>query len=179
MSSATEVQPAKQHTKDASLIERVLSRCDIRTEGYATPCWISDRATQPNGYTKIGVNHRTMLTHRAAYEAAFGSIPIGMVLDHLCRNRACANPEHLDPVTHRENLLRGEGPTSREAAQTHCIANHPFSVDNTRITSKGKRACRECDRHRAAGYRARSRAQHTTDAPLRAQEFDPIQGHSA
>lgn len=134
--------------------DRVLSRVEILDLGHCTPCWISNRAAQPNGYTKIGVLGRTWLTHRFAYEAFVGPIPDGMQLDHLCRQRACVNPEHLEPVTCRENLLRGETVTAREAQQTHCHLGHEFTPENTyvradRPTSRGCRVCRSASARRS------------------------------
>jgi HNH endonuclease len=82
--------------------------------------------------------------HRVAYEMWFGPIPDGLVIDHLCRNRACVNPAHMEPVTHRENLLRGTGASARQAAKKTCIRGHEFDVRN-----KNGRECTTCIRLRA------------------------------
>jgi len=125
--------------------QRITERMDVSDTGYKTPCWISNRAAQSNGYTKMGVQGRTHLTHRLAYEAWHGAIPDGMVIDHLCRVRQCCNPDHLEPVTTRENLLRGETKTAMEAAQTHCHRGHEFTVDNTYMRpDRHGRVCRRC-----------------------------------
>jgi hypothetical protein len=128
------------------LQQRVRSRSVETDCGYATPCWISNRAKQGNGYTKMGLCGDTLLTHRVAYEAFVGSIPDGMQIDHLCRQRACCNPEHLEPVTCRENLLRGDTLTAAEAAATHCKRRHPFDETNTywRADRPGVRGCKAC-----------------------------------
>lgn len=99
-------------------------------------------------------NGRTY-AHRWSYEYYVGPIPEGMHLDHLCRNTKCVNPEHLEPVTCRENLLRGEGPSAVHAKKTHCPAGHPYSGDNLYVHPvKGQRICRTCGRLRArAKYR--------------------------
>ena len=84
-----------------------------------TGCWIWTRSTNRNGYgrvvRRVDGRCRTFLVHRLVYEAVVGTIPDGAVLDHLCRNRRCANPEHLEAVSVRTNTLRGDGPTARRA----------------------------------------------------------------
>jgi len=93
--------------------------------------------------------------HQFAYIEWIGPIPVGLVVDHLCRNRACCNPAHLEPVTNRENLMRGDTAAARLAAQTHCIHGHEFSKDNTYIKPEGTRACKACLRRRRREYRDR------------------------
>lgn len=89
--------------------------------------------------------------HRFVYECLVGPIPQGLVLDHLCKRPICVFPEHLEPVTQRTNLLRGDTVTSRKDAQTHCIRGHEFTPKNTYIKTNGCRSCREC--HRTYRYR--------------------------
>lgn len=100
------------------------------------------------GYGRIGAR----LAHRVAYEAAVGPIPNGLELDHLCRNRACVNPEHLEPVTRAENVARSSRSTKRA-----CVNGHPFTPENTyvRRDGLGKRVCRACNRAAVARYKAR------------------------
>ena len=133
--------------------DKITSRIDVVDAGYLTPCWISNRSEHTNGYTKLGVDGKTLLTHRVAYEEWRGEIPDGLVIDHLCRNRKCCNPDHLEPVTHQVNLLRGETLTAREAAQTHCLRGHPFDAINT-YRSPSKPDIRECRACRADSSRA-------------------------
>lgn len=71
-------------------------------------CWVWCARTNRNGYGRLRVGGRELMAHRLAYEALVGPIPEGLVLDHLCRVRLCINPAHLEPVTVRENTLRGE-----------------------------------------------------------------------
>lgn len=106
------------------------------------------------GRRSVEDNGRTY-AHRWSYEYFIEPIPEGMHLDHLCRNPKCVNPRHLEPVTCRENLLRGEGPSAVHAVKTHCPAGHPYSGDNLYVHPvKGQRYCRTCGRLRArAKYR--------------------------
>jgi hypothetical protein len=86
--------------------------------------------------------------HRVAYEALIGPIPDGLQLDHLCRNRACVNPLHTEPVTQIENIRRGEAGVpsgSQQRAKTHCPQGHPYSQGNTYIRKNGHRMCRTCN----------------------------------
>ena len=117
-------------------------------------CWTYVGRLDRYGYGKVDIPKMT-ITHRVAYEALVGPIPDGLVIDHLCRNRACCNPDHLEPVTNRANLMRGETDAARRAAQTHCIHGHEFSVSNTRIRKDGTRTCIECSREAVRRYRAK------------------------
>lgn len=82
--------------------------------------------------------------HRVAYELVKGTIPGPLVLDHLCRNRACCNPDHLEPVSDRVNTMRGIGITAQASRQTHCHRGHPLAGDNLRLYSKGTPTIRHC-----------------------------------
>lgn len=110
--------------------------------------WI--KARNANGYGWVYYNARARLTHRVAYELSVGPIPDGLQIDHLCRNRACCNPYHLEPVTLSENVRRGmAAERAREigAAKTHCKRGHEFTPDNTyRQPGTGRRSCRTCKR---------------------------------
>lgn len=93
------------------------------------------------GYGRVSVNGINMLAHRVAYEHEIGPIPSGLVLDHLCRNRWCINPQHLEPVTITENILRGVGTGAKNKRKTHCIYGHDLS-DAYRYPHG--RVCRKC-----------------------------------
>lgn len=108
-------------------------------------CWLWVKATTGQGYGNI--NGRS--AHLVIYEKLIGPVPEGLQLDHKCRVRCCVNPDHLEPVTCKENLHRGIGSTATKANQTHCIHGHEFTLENTRIRRNGVRQCRACDAGRA------------------------------
>ncbi len=124
---------------DERLIARFESRV-LRSKG----CWEWNGAHNGVGYSETWNGIRPVLAHRVAYEIYKGPIPAGLTLDHLCRNPGCVNPGHLEAVTHRENMLRGNTIGARNAAKTHCIRGHPFDVENTYINKTGQRVCRAC-----------------------------------
>jgi hypothetical protein len=124
------------------------------------PCWLwCAEINHRNGYGRYRIStSRSQLAHRFAYELLVGPIPDGLDLDHLCRVRACVNPAHLEPVTRRENLLRGNTIPARFAERTHCNDGHPLSGENLRITSSGHRACATCQRRWRKEQTAREHA---------------------
>jgi len=89
-----------------------------------------------------------VLAHRYAYESVKGQIPHGLVIDHLCRNRLCVNPNHLEPVTNLENLQRGLGYALQNGMRTACIHGHEYTHQNTYVSPRGDTRCRECARIR-------------------------------
>lgn len=107
---------------------------------------------------------RLALGHILAYEALVGPVPNGLELDHQCNVRSCVNPKHLEPKTHRENVLRGQSPSAIAATKTHCPAGHPYDDANTypkkKTTKKpnGGRGCRLCRAAKVTAYRESNRA---------------------
>lgn len=112
------------------------------------PCWLWTGGRNGNDYGRIHKGGPSgpgamIYAHRVAWEFCIGPIPPGMEPDHLCRNHGCVNPAHLEPVTHRENVLRGTAPSARGARRTHCPQWHAYTRQNTK-RSGGKRGCRTC-----------------------------------
>ena len=129
-------------------------------------CWVWTAGQKSNGYGSFAVGSRTdgsrrqVSAHRFAYEASVGPIPDGLELDHLCRVPLCVNPGHLEPVTHRENMRRGN--TGQEMARlqrvkTHCPQGHPYDTENT-LRSGGQRHCRACRQEARRTYNRRVEA---------------------
>jgi HNH endonuclease len=116
--------------------------------------WLGGRNNQ-DGYGSYGVSaRRSQVAHKACYEILIGPVPGGLELDHRCRVRCCVNPDHLEPVTHRVNVMRGAGMAARNAAAINCPVGHPYD-DGSRTARNGWRVCKICETLRA---RARSDA---------------------
>lgn len=132
-------------------------KCRIRVHP-KTECWIW---TGPLRYGYGSCDFKGIRTHRAHrvfYILFVGPIPDELVIDHLCRNRACVNPAHLEPVTNKENILRGLGITARAARRNRCRYGHKYTSTNIRIATDGSRICRICTRCYSAEQRQRERA---------------------
>lgn len=149
-----ELAPMPRQYTRLSDAERFWSKVDQSGD-----CWIWTGSRYKNGYGAFHIGSRkeqnltTVCAHRFAYEQAGHAIPEGLVLDHLCRNRACVNPDHLEPVTVKVNNQRGAGNSKR----THCPAGHPYDEQNTYYAQQSRgaglaRMCRACRTERARQY---------------------------
>lgn len=144
-------------TAPRPVMERLVEKVSINPE---TGCWDWAAYITPEGYGSFFYRgRRNGLAHRAAYTETVGEIPEGMHIDHLCRNRACCNPSHLEVVQPRVNYLRGVGPTAVNAEKSECSRGHAFDEANTYWRPKGDgRDCRECRRSHGRARRSRAMA---------------------
>ena len=117
-----------------------------------TGCWLWEGALSGNGYGSFYDGERMVSAHSFAYVNSKGPVPEGLELDHLCRIRCCVNPEHLEPVTRRENTLRGVA-GHHMRGKTHCSRGHALDEANTYRRSNGNRSCRTCERLKRRRYR--------------------------
>ena len=150
--------------------------------GDESACWPWKGFYNHKGYGRFQVNGHTISAHRAVYESLIGPVPEGLTLDHLCRNRACVNPQHLEPVTNKVNVLRGTGLCATNAKKMNCPRGHPYSGNNLIIktyhgNSKTKRVgvermCRECKsiRNRSTPSSKSNAARTARRARLRAEQ---------
>lgn len=122
-----------------------------KTEG----CWLWTGAMQSSRYGQIGWDHKVYLAHRVSYWLHKGAIPVGMQIDHLCRNRLCVNPLHLEVVTNAENVARTNTPQGIVVRTGFCQRGHDLTLPNSRRGGTNKHQCREC--HNASMRRMRSR----------------------
>lgn len=115
-------------------------------------CWNWKAYISPNGYGRInyydGKRVKVFMAHRVSYEIHKGSIPKGLVIDHLCRNRACVNPDHLEAVDLKTNIFRGVGASAQNVKKTHCPKGHPYNYINPK---NKERRCTICEyKHKKA-----------------------------
>ena len=119
-------------------------------------CWQWLRPPTHYGYGQLVREGVHWYTHRLAWTVLVGPIPDGMTLDHLCRNRLCCNPDHLELVTPAENKRRGYSQNAINARKTHCPSNHEYAGDNL-VVRRGQRCCRQCERDQVRRSRAKKK----------------------
>ena len=150
------------------MYEHVIARINQSVEIDDNGCWIWQGRIDPSGYGQMSTRHsptRTPLAHRISYEVFVGLIPPGLQIDHLCRVTACVNPDHLEPVTPRENVRRSKNHMSAVLkAKQECKHGHPFTEANTIRFGPGYRRCRECSKRTSREYKDRRRAQEAAQA---------------
>ena len=148
--SVEDVVRAAEAARWAKIQARFWAKVDIARDD---ECW-HWKASRGGDYGQFNIEGKPMKAHRVAYELSVGRIPDGLVLDHLCKNRICVNPHHMEPVTPRENVMRGDLEVSRQAVirywreRTHCANNHELTQENI-YSAPGRpnsRACRTCRR---------------------------------
>lgn len=139
----------------SDLRRRIAAQVEIDEGG----CWIWRGYVKPNGYGTLAIARHPYYVHRLSYEAHVGPIPEGLEIDHLCRVRACCNPDHLEPVTHAENGRRGMA----GVLKTHCNNGHLYDAANTYLYRGQWRRCRQCDRERQRRNPIRGKRAHLRD----------------
>jgi hypothetical protein len=128
-------------------VQTPIDRFIAKVDGYGSPdeCWTWTACMNRAGYGLFS-DGRVYLAHRWSFEEFVGPIPNGLVIDHLCRTRACVNPAHMQTVTPRTNILRGVGAGALNAAKTHCPKGHPYDEVNTLYQGIDGRRCATCQR---------------------------------
>jgi len=117
-------------------------------------CWIwQDKSINTSGYAQIKIQKKQVLVHRLSYELFNGKLEKNLVIDHLCRNKLCINPDHLELVTRKENILRGFGPTAINSRKIACKKGHSLTGYNLIIRKTGNRECRTCKNLRKRIYK--------------------------
>jgi hypothetical protein len=151
-------------TRQVPMVERFWAKVDKNgpVPSYAPhlgPCWVWTAYIKPGGYGRLatGVGKNYVGAHVYSYELVKGAVPRGMVLDHLCRVPSCVNPDHLEVVTHADNIWRGY--RAKLGVITHCRKGHPFTPENTYHRARSHKIdCRTCCRERMAVIRAKRRS---------------------
>lgn len=132
------------------VLDRLFRKFDLADDG----CWLYRGYLTDGGYSQIKVQGRAVGRHTVSYELFVGPVPDDLELDHLCRQRACFNPRHLEPVTRAENLRRSDAWAGVNSRKTHCPQSHPYDG----VNSAGARICRTCQRRAHRDHRQKAGA---------------------
>ncbi len=128
-----------------SSVFEIRKRFESKIEVLITNCWKWKGRIEKNGYGRFSYKHDQIISsHRMSYLLYRGPIDMGLTIDHLCKNKWCVNPSHLEVVTMKENLRRSFNITNINEHKTHCKSGHPFSLSNTYIRPDGSRQCKIC-----------------------------------
>jgi len=122
------------HYSAVDPVQKIVDRCEIGL------CWLWQRKRNNRGYGVTGFGGRRWYVHRLMWTHLVGPIPAGFEIDHLCKQRACCNPDHLEPVPGKVNTLRGGSPAARHARRTHCDEGHELNESRTCRICKNTRA---------------------------------------
>lgn len=151
----SQIARVKKYTSAARL-QAFFDKVDKQSDG----CWCWTGSLKETGYAQFYDGTKVVRAHRWAYEQLTGPIPEGRHLDHTCRVRHCVNPDHLEPVTKRENERRG----LKGELKTHCTKGHEYTEENTYRYKNGHRRCRQCRREQMARYKIEGRSYTTAEA---------------
>lgn len=128
----------------------VQERFDVKYLKMADGCWHWIAQIAPNGYGRLQMGTKAEYAHRVSYTLHKGEIPEGMHVHHVCEVRQCVNPDHLQAITPRANLMASDTNARRNARKTHCLNGH--SLEDAWVRDNGARSCRQCNRDAQARY---------------------------